>query len=50
MEEEKNVAEISYACGYNNISHFNHQFKLITGKNPLQYRKDYLKKEMETTM
>jgi len=43
VEEEKNVAEISYACGYNNISHFNHQFKFITGKKPLEYKKDYLK-------
>jgi AraC-like DNA-binding protein len=42
VEDEKNVAEISYDCGYNNISHFNHQFKAITGKKPLAYRKDYL--------
>jgi len=42
-EDEKNVAEISYECGYNTISHFNHQFKFITGKKPLEYKKDYLK-------
>lgn len=45
MEDEKNVAEISYEAGYNNISHFNHQFKLITKKKPLEYKKDY--REME---
>ena len=42
VEDEKNVAEISYDCGYNNISHFNHQFKAITGKKPLAYKRDYL--------
>ena len=44
VEDEKNVAEIGYECGYNNISHFNHQFKTITGKKPLEYKKDYLNK------
>lgn len=42
VEDEKNVSEISYECGYNNISHFNHQFRFITGKKPLAYKKDYL--------
>ncbi len=42
VEDEKNVAEISYNCGYNNISHFNHQFKIITGKRPLQYKFEYI--------
>ena len=42
VEDEKNVVEISYECGYNNISHFNHQFKCITGKKPLEYKRDYL--------
>lgn len=44
VEDEKNVASISYECGYNNISHFNHQFKFITGKKPLEYKKDYLQR------
>jgi len=43
VEDEKNVSGISYECGYNNISHFNHQFKFITGKKPLEYKRDYLK-------
>ena len=42
VEDEKTVAEIGYECGYNNISHFNHQFKFITGKKPLEYKRDYL--------
>ncbi|MEO7766456.1 MAG: AraC family transcriptional regulator [Ferruginibacter sp.] len=46
VEDEKNVAEISYECGYNTISHFNHQFKSITAKKPLEYRKDYLKQDV----
>jgi len=45
VEDEKNVKEISYDCGYNNISHFNHQFKLITKKKPLEYKRDYLKSQ-----
>jgi len=43
IENEKTVAEICYECGYNNISHFNRQFKYFTGKNPLKYKTDYLK-------
>ena len=43
VEDEKNVAQISYDCGYNTISHFNHQFKFITGNRPLEYKKNYLK-------
>lgn len=45
VEDEKNVKEISYDCGYNNISHFNHQFKSITQKKPLEYKRDYLKNQ-----
>jgi len=45
VEEEFNMAEIGYACGYNNISHFYHQFKALTQKNPLDYRQHYLKTE-----
>lgn len=45
IEDEKNVAEISYECGYITISHFNQQFKSVTGKKPLEYRKAYLKED-----
>ena len=43
VEDEKNVSEICYECGYNNLSHFNCQFKTITSKSPLEYKADYLR-------
>jgi AraC-like DNA-binding protein len=46
VEEEKNVSEICYECGYNNISHFNHQFKAITKKSPLKYKMDYMEMQL----
>jgi len=36
------VSEICYEVGYNNISHFNRQFKLITGLTARTYAKNYL--------
>lgn len=42
MENEMNVAEVCFACGYNNASNFHHQFKAIKGKTPFQYQRDYL--------
>ncbi|MDQ3291148.1 MAG: AraC family transcriptional regulator [Bacteroidota bacterium] len=41
IEEEWNVTRICYECGYKTLSNFNHQFKKITGQNPLQYQKQY---------
>lgn len=38
-----NVTQICYEIGYNNISHFNRQFKLITGVTAKTYAKKYLK-------
>lgn len=38
-EGNLNITDICYACGFNNISHFNRQFKEITGKSPSDYRK-----------
>ena len=35
---EKSVLEISLDCGFNNISHFNRQFKQTTGVKPVDYR------------
>lgn len=34
-----NVIQIAYECGFNNISHFNHKFKELTGITPIEYRK-----------
>ncbi len=42
MQNELDVLEVSYACGYNYASNFYRQFKTIKGITPLQYRKSYL--------
>ena len=42
VEDEMNVSEICYQCGFNNLSNFNRQFKAVTNKTPLQYQKEYL--------
>ena len=36
------VSEICYDTGYNNISHFNRQFKLITGMTAKKYSQEYI--------
>lgn len=38
-EPEFNITEISYKSGFQSISNFNKQFKLITGDSPKDYRK-----------
>ena len=42
IEEDMHSAEVGYICGYNSISHFNHQFKTIKNKSPLEFKKNYL--------
>ncbi len=37
IETEYSVSEICYQVGFNNISNFNRQFKIITGYTPTQY-------------
>jgi YesN/AraC family two-component response regulator len=37
------ISEICYETGYNNISHFNRQFKLITSLTAREYAIKYLK-------
>jgi AraC-like DNA-binding protein len=37
------ISEIGYEVGYNNISHFNRQFKLITSLTAREYVKKYLR-------
>ncbi len=41
ISKEQTVSEISRTVGYNNISHFNRQFKEITGKTPKQFYLEY---------
>lgn len=38
-DNNQSVAKICYECGFNNLSNFNRQFKIITGQSPLVYRK-----------
>lgn len=39
LERDKNISEICYRTGFNNISNFNRQFKAATGFSPSQYLK-----------
>lgn len=39
INSDMTVSEICYECGYNNISHFNRQFKLIVGLTAREYAK-----------
>lgn len=32
-----NISQVAYDCGYNSLSHFNHQFKQVTGYTPSEY-------------
>jgi AraC-like DNA-binding protein len=41
VNENQSVADICYTCGYNNISYFIRQFRIITGFTPLGYRKKF---------
>jgi len=42
LEDNFNISQISYECGFNALSNFNRQFKVITGLSPLEYRKLFL--------
>lgn len=41
LEDKYNVASICYECGFNNISNFNRQFKLIMNCTPSVYVKEH---------
>lgn len=43
INKKMTISEICYETGYNNISHFNRQFKLITGLTASEYKRKYLK-------
>ena len=42
INDDMQSAEVGYTCGYNSISHFNHQFKIIKNKSPLEFKKYHL--------
>jgi AraC-like DNA-binding protein len=37
IEGESNIQSVCYQVGFHNLSHFNRQFKKVTGKSPSQY-------------
>lgn len=42
-DESQTIASVSFDSGFNNLSHFNRQFKQITGASPREYRKSLKK-------
>ncbi|CAL1517767.1 AraC family transcriptional regulator [Chitinophaga sp. MM2321] len=43
IENNMCVSQVGYTCGFNNLSNFNRQFKILTKKTPLQYLKAYVR-------
>ena len=41
IQDKQNISTICYECGFNNLSNFNRQFKLIKGHSPRDYKKKY---------
>ncbi|WP_084429396.1 AraC family transcriptional regulator [Aliagarivorans marinus] len=41
IQDEHNVEEVAFRCGYNNMAFFHRQFRQQIGQTPLQYRKQY---------
>lgn len=39
LEDNYNISEIAYQCGFNTLSNFNRQFKRISNMSPNEYRK-----------
>lgn len=42
IDEETPIGEIAFRCGFNNISNFNRRFKLIKGRTPRAYRREFV--------
>jgi len=41
MDPDLSILKVGLSSGFNNISHFNKQFRKITGMTPLEYRKQF---------
>lgn len=39
-EQPMSITEVCFESGFNNFSHFNKSFKVFTGQNPSEYRKE----------
>lgn len=48
MGKEYNITDICYACGFDNVSYFNRQFKIHQGISPREYRKVFMEKNAST--
>ena len=46
IDSSQSVAEIGYACGFNNLSNFNRIFKKRKGMPPTEFRENYKKKKV----
>ena len=40
-ESDKQITQICFESGYNNVANFNYYFKSVMGKTPSQYRKSF---------
>ncbi len=47
LDRELGIADIAYDCGFNNLSHFNKQFKKNLNITPSQYRKQFERMRIE---
>jgi AraC-like DNA-binding protein len=43
MEDRMSIAGVCYESGFNNVSHFNEQFRKVKGMTPGQYLKERVK-------
>ncbi len=43
IEDRLSIKQICFECGFNNLVGFHKYFKLITGKSPLSYQREYKK-------
>lgn len=43
LDSSKQVSEIAYVCGYENLPFFYRQFKKFMGCQPMEYRKKYIR-------
>ena len=46
VDSARNIAEICYDCGFNNLSNFNRIFKRKKGCSPKEFRENYRKKKI----
>lgn len=46
-ENSMSIEHVGYESGFQTLSNFNRQFKEVTGKQPLNYRNEYLRVEID---